>query len=246
MEQFIKAFLQGFFQLIGYQIRRLEKGVSFTDAYSEQQRLLAGYPTRVVFDIGAANGRTSSKYRTLFPEAKLYAFEPLPASYKELAKFCETNTYTTPLNYAVTEQAGKATFHITALDDSSSLLPPNVTGSTFDRHHKLQRTIEVNTITIDQICAQYNIDQIDVLKLDTQGAELSALKGASKMLSEKRVRLVYSEIQFIHLYQGAAQFYEINAYLASHGYKLFNLYNFSHNQKGQLAWGDAIFLHPDM
>jgi FkbM family methyltransferase len=245
MEQFIKATVQGLFSKAGYQIRKKEAAVDYEDAFSEQARLLANQNVKVIFDIGAANGRTSEQYHQAFPNATIYSFEPFPDSFKALQSFAQDKPYIVPLNFAVSDQVATADFHVTALNDASSLFSPNMTGSSFDRHHVHKNTIQVKTTTIDAICAQYQIGQIDLLKLDTQGAELIALKGASKILGEKRIKLIYSEVQFIHLYKGAAQFFEINHFLDSVSLRLFNIYNLSHNQKGQLAWGDAIFIHKE-
>jgi FkbM family methyltransferase len=242
MEQYIKAFLQSIFNKLGYRIGKMDENVSLYDAYNEQKRILSNSDVKVIFDIGAADGRTSEHYHQLFPNATIYAFEPLPKSFEQLKKNVVDKSYIIPLNYAVSDKIGTAEFHITELNDASSLLNPNQTGSSFDRHHVLKNVIKVNTITIDEICKKYEINCINLLKLDAQGAEGDILKGATNMLSKNKVELIYSECQFIQLYDKATQFFELNSILHSHGYKLFNLFNLVHNQKGQLSWGDAIFI----
>jgi hypothetical protein len=62
------------------------------------------------------------------------------------------------------------------------------------------------------------------------------------MLSERRVGLVYTEVLFVSVYQGQANFYDVAAYLGIHGYRFFDFYNFAYAENGQLKWGDAIFL----
>jgi FkbM family methyltransferase len=242
MAIFIRSIIQKQINKLGYQIRRINEGVSLDDAYLQQKQLLKDVNVKVIFDVGASDGRTSVHYHELFPEATIYTFEPNPSSYKKLLTNCADKPYIIPLNYAVSDKIGEETFSITALEDASSLLEPNTTGSEFDRYHTKKTEIYVKTITIDEICKKYSIDKIDILKLDTQGAELMALKGAGEGIKRKGIQLIYSECQFIKLYKNAALFFEINNFLDQNDYGLFNLYNFSYNQKGQLAWGDCIFL----
>lgn len=238
----LKIFIQSLFNKLGYQIRRMEPQVSLTDAFGEQKRLLKNCDVKVIFDVGAAYGLTSEHYHQLFPDATIYSFEPFPKSFKILEDFSKNKPYIIPLNYAICDKIGDANFNITQLDDASSLLSPNQTESSFDRHHVLKNTITVKTTTIEEICKIYNITEINILKLDTQGAEVIALKGAKALLENKNISLIYSECQFIHLYKDAAQFFEINNLLDSFDYKLFNIYNLIHNEKGQLSWGDSIFI----
>ena len=54
--------------------------------------------------------------------------------------------------------------------------------------------IEVKTQTIDNFCLQNKIDYIHILKLDTEGNEFNILKGAENLLSENKIKLIYTEI----------------------------------------------------
>ena len=54
--------------------------------------------------------------------------------------------------------------------------------------------IDVQTQTLDYFCFSNNIKCIDLLKLDTEGNEFNVLKGAEKLLSENRIKVIYTEI----------------------------------------------------
>jgi FkbM family methyltransferase len=49
---------------------------------------------------------------------------------------------------------------------------------------------EIASKSVDTICAEQNIEFLDVLHIDIQGFELNALVGAQKMIAQKRVRFV--------------------------------------------------------
>ena len=54
--------------------------------------------------------------------------------------------------------------------------------------------ITVKTQTLDDFCLEKKIEFIDVLKIDTEGNELNVLDGAKRLLSENRIKIIYTEI----------------------------------------------------
>jgi len=238
----IKSAIQRFFNRFGFQIRKIDKGVSYIDPYQEQKRLLNNESVEVIFEVGAADGRDCDVYTALFPNSKVYAFEPLPDSFAKVVKRAEVNKSIIPFNLALSSKSGEATFFKTDLDDASSLLESRITNSTFDIYQKVVGSIQVQTDTIDNICAANKVEKIDILKMDAQGAELEILKGAINMIKAGKIKMIYTEIQFVQLYKGAPLYHEIAAFLTENNFVLHNLFGFTHNQKGILAWGDALFV----
>jgi FkbM family methyltransferase len=238
----MKMVIQAIAGRFGYHIRKIERGASLTDPYVEQQRLLKG-PVRTVFEVGAADGRDSERYAAMFPDARIFAFEPIPESFVAIEARARRIKSIVPLNMALAASSGKARFHIANWLDASSLLAPKETGSTFDEYQAQAGSIEVTTSTLDEQCAALGVDHIDLLKMDAQGAELQILAGARHLLERGAIDIIYTEVHFMESYQGSAMFYQLCATLADHGFALHNLYGLNQNQKGQLAWGDAIFVH---
>ena len=54
--------------------------------------------------------------------------------------------------------------------------------------------ISVQTQTLDNFCLEKKINNIDVLKIDTEGNELNVLKGAKKLLEQNKINIIYTEI----------------------------------------------------
>tara|TARA_B100001057_G_C22783976_1_gene924811 strand:+ start:904 stop:1596 length:693 start_codon:yes stop_codon:yes gene_type:complete len=52
------------------------------------------------------------------------------------------------------------------------------------------KTFEVKTDTLDNYCEQNKIDNIDILKIDTEGSELEILEGAKNMLKKTNIVLI--------------------------------------------------------
>ena len=78
--------------------------------------------------------------------------------------------------------------------------------------------------------------------MDIQGGELLALKGAERLLSSSSVDLIYTEVEFVQLYEGQPEIYDLTKYLANFGFVLYGLYDLHAGKNGRLSWGDAIFL----
>jgi FkbM family methyltransferase len=240
----VKEVIQKTFNRFGLQIRKMDRGVSYVDPYVEQCRLLKERQVGVIFEVGAADGRDCLYYAELFPNSRVHAFEPVPASFAKLKKRVATvEDRIEIVNVALSNTPGTAKFNLAHWDDASSLLPANNTGSTFDGYNAAREVIEVKTETIDRYCQTAGIKQIDLLKMDAQGAELNILKGAENTLRQFPIPLIYTEVSFLNIYEGGTQFDVLTTYLRSWGYQLHNFYGMATNQKGQLAWGDAIFVH---
>ena len=54
--------------------------------------------------------------------------------------------------------------------------------------------ITVQTQTLDNFCLEKKINNIDVLKIDTEGNELNVLKGAENLLKQNKINIIYTEI----------------------------------------------------
>jgi FkbM family methyltransferase len=238
---FLASLAQRFFGLFGLHVSRRTRGVQLDSALEEQLRL-AGDDVRVIFEVGAADGRDAAVYTARCPNADVHAFEPLPANFKKLAQRASNEPRIKAINKAVSDTNGKAEFHVTALDDASSLLAPTTTGATFDKYTKQVGTINIETITLDNYCIDNNIDRIDLLKMDAQGAELKILNGAAKLLDKRSISVIFTEVNFVDIYVGIALYHDIAHFLEEKDYVLHSLYNFHHDQNGKLTWADAIFV----
>jgi hypothetical protein len=54
----------------------------------------------------------------------------------------------------------------------------------------------VPTVCLDQFCQDYSIDHVDLLKLDIQGHEHSALRGAEHLITAGRVGTIFMELNW--------------------------------------------------
>lgn len=202
--------------------------------YKAQKELLKDSEVTTIFDVGAYKGISSYMYSQMFKDAIIYAFEP---DYYSLCKLADNIRYDMaiiPIRYAISDREGGEDFYVNNKKDTNSLLKPI---------HSAISNVQIAKIsvrTIDGYCNSNEIESIDILKLDIQGNELNALKGAKRMLPT--IKLIATELMFIKMYENQAMYHDIISYLESHGFKLFNMYNFKLLKSGQVGWCDAIFI----
>ncbi|MBT8340863.1 MAG: FkbM family methyltransferase [Desulfatitalea sp.] len=146
-------------------------------------------------------------------------------------------------------QNGDADFHqFSSRGESSGLLPdPRFAALFAGPNFVVDRTMRVKTTTLDSFfLSNPALSRPDMIKLDTQGTELSILKGAEACL--KTASMVEVEVEFLPLYEGQALFEDVLAFMRSHGFELLFLNRvfqqrraFTGWSKGQLTFGDALF-----
>ncbi len=64
----------------------------------------------------------------------------------------------------------------------------------FDSASNSEEVAEIEVKTLDDYCVEHNINHIDLLKVDIEGAELNFLKGAEKIISKSKNMVLIMEI----------------------------------------------------
>jgi len=150
------------------------------------------------------------------------------------------DTDVTVIECAASDSEGTATFKITSMDQSSSLLD-------LKDHAKLYpkigvtETIEVRTAPLDQLLAEAGVDvsKLDFIAMDIQGAELMALRGATETL--KHIKALQLEVNYSELYEGCPLISDLDAFLGDHGF-IRVMTNTPYSEE----WGDALYIRRPM
>lgn len=198
---------------------------------------------KTIFDVGANVGQTTTELRRLFPKSFIHAFEPTPSSRDTYLKQHGQDSNLKLWPCAIASKPGQATFQVNLRSMTNSLL--NVAHASAEWVGKENITniesISVEVRTLDEFCAANNIQSIDILKLDIQGSELDALKGATELFRQKKIRHVCLEAPFVLLYERQAFFHEIREFLATQGCEFYGLFKLSRHKSDRLLFADALF-----
>jgi FkbM family methyltransferase len=178
----------------------------------------------VVFDVGANVGDYSLLVRRHLPSATVYAFEPAQSVYAELAKrLSARGDRGGPFNLGFSDSEKTVDLYsYTVGGQEVSLI------SSIDRRLptqavevKMRASERVRVETIDRFCEAEAVARIDFLKLDVEGHELSVLRGARRMLDERRVSVLQFEFGPANIYS-RTYFYDFWSLLAG-GYDIFRI-----------------------
>ena len=148
----------------------------------------------------------------------------------------------------------RRTLHECNFSMTSSLYEPN--SALLDLYQNLGELCrvvgkqEIDTVRLDDVSEARDLD---FLKLDVQGAERDALRGAEKTLPSAVV--VHTEVEFVPLYKDQPLFAEVDQELRRHGFWFHKftglagralkpiLINQDVNATiGQLLWGEAVYI----
>lgn len=178
-----------------------------------------------VFDVGANVGELTLLFSRFVGEGGIvHAFEPGSACFERLKAVCHAASLrNVRLNQlALAEEEGTVGLHIYDDDHLSWSTRAARPLENYGINVKPQATEEVPAMTVDFYCERESVAQIDLLKIDVEGAELQALVGARRMLSEKRVRRVTFEFGQTTFDMGNSPD-QIESYFKEMGYEVRNI-----------------------
>ena len=175
---------------------------------------LNGLPVKTVLDVGANTGESALELHTMYQQAQVISFEPLPDSFATMEQRLSGHAWSRRHNLALAEKQGRMAMHRSAYALSSSLLPMSDAHKEAYPYTAGSQEVEVEISTLDTICA--GVDGPFLIKLDVQGYEYGVLQGAAETL--KRTEALIVETSFVELYQGQKLFNDVQALLNRHGF----------------------------
>jgi FkbM family methyltransferase len=194
---------------------------------------------RTIIDLGANVGQFARAASTAFPEATIYSVEPNPdvvaALRSNLADVSRVNVIAT----AVGDVDGETEFHCSPQSQSSSILPLNTENGHAGSANGDIRTVVVPIQRLDSLLANVKLESPVLLKLDLQGYELAALKGAERVLEQ--VDYVIVEAVFEEFYVGEPHFEDIWEYLRAAGFRMLRPMAYLCDRQGAISQTDVLF-----
>jgi FkbM family methyltransferase len=215
--------LRGLLERLGVDARRT-KSAGFGVDWVRDVAYFA--PPEVVFDVGAHHGETVTRLVERFPQARVFAFEPASASYAVLESAVRGLERVEPVNVALGAEAGTASLAAGG-DSGHNRVDPEGEGEA------------VTVLTADAFCEQRGIEHVDLLKVDTEGMEVSVLKGAEAALES--TDHVVCECDFGRRdSEPHGNFFEIHELLSKRGFSPVAFYSGGVDELGW-RWGDVLY-----
>lgn len=183
----------------------------------------------VIFDIGSCEGEDSIRYSQTFPNSKIYAFEPLSKNFSKLKINLEKYKTTNVECYecAMSNTVGNVDFYVSEgqpdyLEKSDDWDYGNKSSSIFEpKNHQpewmsFNKTINILSNTIYNFCQEKNINSIDFIHMDVQGAEKIVLEGAGDLL--KNIKFIWLEVSLVEFYKNQPLKNEMINFLNKNGF----------------------------
>ncbi len=219
---------RSFNQLQNYIAKRLKPSTAagFFDVEAAEWKYYIDHLSdgMIAFDVGANVGLVTLLFsRFVRKDGQVHSFEAASSTFERLSRVVEqTGCTNVTLNHAaVADRAGTLQLHLFAEHSSFNSLaarPLRDYGIAVD----ISGVEDVPALTIDGYCESHHIEQIDLLKIDVEGAEYLVLQGAHRMLAEKRVAHCVFEFNQTWADMGV-QTATVENYLREVGYRLTNI-----------------------
>jgi FkbM family methyltransferase len=192
-----------------------------------------------LMDIGASEGNFSFAISRLYKIKRAVLVEPIPARLPHLNTLFPDNKFEI-LNLAVSDKEGEAEFYISDYDVLSSLFKIK---DDHNNHFNIGLPVKamVKTSTLDKISSQSRLNEIDLIKVDVQGAEHLVLQSGLETL--KRTKLVFTEFSYKPMYDGSSTFFDIYTILNHNNFRLVNVSEAYKLANGEIIQGDALFIN---
>jgi len=233
----MKRVLQSLLSNFGYRIVR-DRGSFDFDFLSPEDMKQPG----VILDVGAHLGTTTEVFLQQFPNMSVHCFEPYPQFSSHLRTAFQKQKQVSVHEYALSDTDGQGA--LITNDLNLSLISRSGECHAADGSDAGLETIDVPLRRLDDFVSDENIDNIFLLKIDTEGNDLNVLKGGEELLKRGGVDIIVCEYFFESIFEGGARYWEISQYLELFGYGMFDIRDIKRRGDQKLRYGNAIFIGP--
>jgi FkbM family methyltransferase len=146
---------------------------------------------KIIVDAGANIGLSTVYFANKYPKAKIIAIEPEENNYKFLVKNTENYDNVIRIKAALWDKIEEIDLVNTDLGNWGYMVSAN------NNYNQLKTSIKQNihltkTITIEKIITDYGIEEIDILKMDIEGAEKEVFNNSSEWI--RKVKSIVVEL----------------------------------------------------
>lgn len=169
----------------------------------------------VFVDVGAHIGYYTLLASALVgPEGRVFAFEPEEHNYKLLSRNIELNSFQNaiPIKQAALNRSGTARLMLAERSTGHSVF--------IEDTDKIGTVIDIMATTLDDFFSKQGWSPVDLIKIDTEGAELQVLEGMSILLERNPQTKLVLELSPGNLTRVGVGLFELPNWLRAAGFSL--------------------------
>lgn len=150
----------------------------------------------ILFDIGANIGIYSLYAASLFPEMKVFAFEPFRKNFFRLCQNIDLNRFKNvyPMLFAVGEKSKLETLYIPDVRSGGSGSQVGEAKDDWGKDFNPLAEEKLLVVSLDEMIQKFNMPVPNHVKIDVDGLEKLILEGMEKLLAEKELKSVLIEV----------------------------------------------------
>lgn len=229
-------------------INRLGIDVVRTTTYNHDlgdhlRNVLAAQQIDAVLDVGANRGGYGELLRRCGFKGRIYSFEPVSSVFTKLEAAARGDDLWTCHNFALSDAAGEHAINVYEGDVFSSFLNVNDYSKDIWANLRRQTTETVRLARLDEVLGELpglaGCSRL-MIKLDTQGYDLRAFRGAGDVLD--RVEALQSEITFLPLYDRMDDPYKVLAEYRDAGFYVSGVYPINRDPSLAIVEYDCVMV----
>jgi FkbM family methyltransferase len=229
-----KAYLKNLFSRCGVEVRRQSKVPFGTSWIADLAFFSKGNKPINILDVGANKGQTALSLGRAFNKARIYCFEPAPSTFETLKHQIRSNRNIRPYHLALGEAPGTGRVTNVPLSGGNTLLLEE------KGTEAAAKAVEVRISTVDEFCSEMRVEEVELLKIDTEGYEMNVLKGAEQLLLKGKIKFIVAECDFFRrMGEPHGDFVEIYTYLKPKGFNVVSFYTGGVDDLGWI-WGNVL------
>ncbi len=184
------------------------------ELFKSMRERLRSLDFALIFDIGANVGQSTIRFRSELPEAEVWAFEPVRATFEEFSNRFRGDQKVRPFQLAFGAGAGEATMIAEGTSVGNRIVA------------SVREGLPSETVKVargDDFLAEYGMPRVNYLKIDAEGHDLQVLQGFRRAMAEHQIDMVQMEVGLNPRNAGHVTFEKVKATMEAFHYSLFGV-----------------------
>ena len=197
----------------------------------------------IIFDVGCYKGSFIEIFLNIYKSNfKIYAFEAETKIYEKLRHY-KSNKNINIYNFGISDKDGSLDLNVSYQEGTSTFSSINHNSKYLNFKSKVlgekifSKKQKIDVQKIDSFCLKNGIEKIDLLKIDTEGHEMSVLLGAEKLI--KNIKIILLEVSNHDMYLNYDN-KKIDNFLIKNNFKFIKYFKTPFQR-----WEDRIYINKD-